>query len=88
MVSTEMFGRYKTKVEDRIVGRRKRPKLRTKVESDKLLEKCGGSSEAIEIKAYLHDPMDLVNTMKLRFRASDLDLPESRNKYTSSREKE
>ena len=30
------------------------------------------------MKKYLHGPMDYAKTMKLRFRAGDLDLPERR----------
>ena len=32
--------------------------------------------------------MDFAKTLKLRFRAGDLDLPERRKRYTSSREEE
>ena len=36
------------------------------------------------MKTYLHGPMDYANTLKLRFRVGDLDLPERRKRYTSS----
>ena len=48
----------------------------------------GGLREAIGMKIYLHGPMDYAKKMKLRFRVGDLDLPERRKRYTSSREEE
>ena len=35
---------------------------------------------------YLHGPMDSAKTLKLGFRAGDLDLPERRRRYINSRE--
>ena len=40
------------------------------------------------MKTYLHGPMDYAKKLKLRFRVGDLDLPERRKRYTSSREEE
>ena len=40
------------------------------------------------MKKYLHDPMDPAKSLKLRFRVGDLDLPERRKRYASSREDE
>ena len=40
------------------------------------------------MKTYLHGPMDYAKNLKLRFRVGDLDLPERRKRYISSREKE
>ena len=40
------------------------------------------------MKRYLHGPMDFAKTLKLRFRAGDLDLPERRKRCTSSGEEE
>ena len=40
------------------------------------------------MKKYLHGPMDYANKLKVRFRVGDLDLPEKRKRYTSSREEE
>ena len=40
------------------------------------------------MKTYLHGPMDYAKSLKLRFRVGDLDLPEKRKRYTSSREEE
>ena len=37
---------------------------------------------------YLHGPMDYAKKLKLRFRVGDLDLPERRKRYTSSREED
>ena len=40
------------------------------------------------MKTYLHGPMDYAKKLKLRFRVGDLDLPERRKRYISSREEE
>ena len=40
------------------------------------------------MKTFLHGPMDYAKTPKLRFRVGDLDLPERRKRYASSREEE
>ena len=40
------------------------------------------------MKTYLHGPIDCAKKLKLRFRVGDLDLPERRKIYTSSREEE
>ena len=40
------------------------------------------------MKTYLHGPIDYAKTLKLRFGVGDLNLPERRNRYTSSREEE
>ena len=39
-------------------------------------------------ETYWHGPMDYAKTLKPRFRVGDLDLPERRKRYTSSREEE
>ena len=38
------------------------------------------------MKTYLHSPMYFAKTLKLRFRVGDLDLPETRKRYTSRRD--
>ena len=38
------------------------------------------------MKTYLHGPMNYAKKLKLRFRVGNLDLPERRKRYTSSRE--
>ena len=40
------------------------------------------------MKKYLHGPTHFAKTLKMRFRVGDLDLPERRKRYTSSREEE
>ena len=45
----------------------------------------GGLKEGIEMKTYLHDPLHEAKILKLRFRVGDLDLPERRKRYTSTR---
>ena len=52
------------------------------------LEIYGELREDIGMKMYLHGPMDYAKKLKLRFRVGDLDLPERRKRYTSSREEE
>ena len=80
------FGKYKAEVEKRI-KRKERLALQNKVESGKHLE-IYGLREGIGMKTSLHGPMDFAKTLKLRFRVGDLDLPERRKRYTSSREEE
>ena len=86
VISAEKFGRCEAEVEERI-ERREMLALRNKVESEKYLEVYGGLREGIGMKTYLHGP-GLAKTLKLRFRVGDLDLPEGRKGYTSSREEE
>ena len=81
-MSAGKFGWYKVEVEERI-ERRERIALRNEVESEKHLGVCVGLREGIEMKTYLHGPMDFVKTLKLRFRVGDLDLPERRKRYNS-----
>ena len=83
----EGLRRYMAEVEERI-ERRERPTLRTKVESEKRLQIYVGLREGIGMKTYLHGQVDFAKTLKLRFRVGDLDLPERRKGYTSSREEE
>ena len=59
-----------------------------KVKSEKHLETYGGLSEGIEMKTYLHVPIDFAKTLRIRFRVGDLDLPEKIKRHTSSREEE
>ena len=79
----ERFGRYQTNVEETILERRER--LRS---AKKQLEICGGLSEGIGRKTYLHGQTDFAKTLKLRFRVGDLDLPERRKWCFSRREEE
>ena len=53
------------------------------MKKEKHLEIYGGLREDIEMKTYLHGPIDYVKKLKLRFRVGDLDLPERRKRYTS-----
>ena len=62
--------------------------LRNKVKSEKHLEIYGGLSKGIGMKTYSHGPMDFVKRTKMRFRVGDLNLPQRRKMYTSSREEE
>ena len=52
------------------------------------LEIYGGLREDIGMKTYLHGAMDYAKKLKLRFCVGDLDLPERRMRYASSREEE
>ena len=80
------FGEYKTEVKERTITRG-RLALRAKVKEEPI-EIYGGLREEIGVKMYLHGPMDYAKTLKLRFQVGDLDLPERRERYTSSREEE
>ena len=56
------------------------------MEAGKHLEIYGGLREDIGMKTYLHGSMDYAKKLKLRFRVGNLDLPERRKRYTSSRQ--
>ena len=56
------------------------------MKEEKHLEIYGGLREDVGIKSCLHGPMDYAKKLRLRFRVGDLDLPEIRKRYTSSRE--
>ena len=83
----EKIGGYKTEVKERM-GRRERLALKKSVEGEDHLEIYGRLRQETGTKTYLHGPMDCVKPPKLRFRVGDLDLPERRKRYTSSREEE
>ena len=80
MMSARKFRRYKTEEAEEMIYRRETLALRNNVKSEKSLEVYGRLSQGIEMKRYLHRPMDPANTLKLRFRLGDLDLPERRKK--------
>ena len=67
---------------------REKGALRCKVDKEEHLKIYGGLKEGIGMKAYLHDPMDAARNLKSRFRVGDLDLPERRKIYTSTRVEE
>ena len=48
------------------------------MKEEEYLEIYGGLREEIGMTTYLHGPKDYAKTLKLRFRAGDLDLPERR----------
>ena len=78
MMPAEKFGRYEAEVEKRM-ERRKRLELRNNVRQEERLEICGGLSEGIRrVKTTLHGPTDFAQTLEMRFRVGDLDLPERR----------
>ena len=58
------------------------------MESEKHLEIYGELREGKGMKTYLHGPTEFAKTLKLGFRVGDLDQPERRKRYTSSREEE
>ena len=91
VLSIERFGGYKTEVEEiieEIIEEREGLALRNRVKEEKHLEIYGGLREDIGMKRYLHGPMNYAKKLKLRFRVEDLDLPERRKRYTSSREED
>ena len=85
ILSIEKFGGYKTEAKE-IIEERERLVLRNKAKGVKHLKKYGGLREDIGMNTYPHDPLDYTKKLKLRFRVGDLDLPERRKRYTSSRE--
>ena len=62
--------------------------LRNKVKEEKYSNIYGVWRENIGMKKYLHGPVDHAKKLKLRFRVGDVNLPERRKNYTSSREEE
>ena len=58
------------------------------MELEKQLRDTRGIERRNGNESYLHGPMYISKTLKLRFRVGDLDLPERRKRYTSSREEE
>ena len=62
--------------------------LKQKVDEEDHLKIYGGLKEGLGMKTFLHGPLDYSKNLKLRFRIGDLDLPERRKRYTSSRVEE
>lgn len=62
-----------------MVAIREKEALNCKVDAGEHLKIYRGLRWGIGIKAYLHGPMDAAEVLKLRIRAGDLDLPESRS---------
>ena len=79
----EVWG-YKTEVEERI-ERWERLALRYKVKKEEALESCRDRNENAFARP---NRLCEKNAKKLRFRAGELDLPDRRKRYTSSREEE
>ena len=84
IMSIEDGGEYKTKLSDMIEIREKKA-LKQKIDEEEHLKIYGGLREGIGMKTYLHGPIDYAKNLKLRFRIGDIDLPERRKRYTSSR---
>ena len=87
MLSIEKFAGYKTEFKEKIEIR-ERLALRNKAKEEEHFAIYGGLREEIGMITYLHGPMEHAKTLKLRFRVGDLDLPERRKRYASSREEE
>ena len=85
-MDTFVWRGYKTKSREGI-EKMEMLALRREVKEEKHLELYRALREDIGMKTYLHGPMDYAKKLKLRFRV-DLDLPERRKRYTSSREEE
>ena len=62
--------------------------LKNKVEEEEHLRDLREPKRRNRDENVLHGPMHYAKTLTLRFRAGDLDLPERRKRYTSSREEE
>ena len=62
--------------------------LRCKADDEEHLKIYGGLQEGIGMKAYLHGPLDAAKNFKLQFRVGNLELPESRKRYTTNRVEE
>ena len=79
--------RLQDKVKERI-EERERLALRNKMKEEKHLEIYRGLREDIGMKTYLHDPKGYAKKIKTAISCRDLDVPERRKRYTSSREEE
>ena len=88
-MSVEDVGEYKAKVSD-MIELREMKSLRQKADEEEHLKIYGGLGEGIGMKTYLLTWLTRLrkNPLKLRFRIGDLDLPERRKMYTSSRVEE
>ena len=64
------------------------PPLRERGEALTAVEIYRGLKEDIGMKTHLRGPMDYAKKLKLRLRVEDLDLPEIRKRFASSREEE
>ena len=62
--------------------------LRNKVKEEKHLKYIREVKKRNTNEHVLHGPVDYAKMLKLRFRVGDLDLPERRKRYTSSRKEE
>ena len=80
ILSVEKFGGYKTEVKETIEIWEMLA-LRSKVKEEEHLRDLRGvkTGYAVGMKTYLRGPMDYAETLKLRFRVGDLDLPERRD---------
>ena len=87
LMSIEDVGEYKKKI-DEMIALREMKSLKQKVDEEDHLKIYGGLKEGLGMKTYLHGPLDYSKNLKLRFRIGDLDLPERRKRYTSSRVEE
>ena len=58
------------------------------MEGEQHLEIYGRFREEVGMQTYLHGPMDCAERLTLPFRVGDLDLPQRKKRYTSSREEE
>ena len=82
-LSIDKFEGYETEVKEK----RNKGKASAKKQGERggtLIEIYGGLREETGMKTYLHGPMDYAKTLKLRFRVGNSDLPERRNRYTTS----
>ena len=62
--------------------------LRNKVKEEKHSTDTRGVEGRYWNQTYLHGAVNYAKRLKLRFRVGDLDLPERRKRYTSSREED
>ena len=68
--------------------RKKRKASAKKGERGGALKRYAGLRQEVGTEPDLYGPMDYAKTLKLQFRVGDLDLPERRKGYTTSREEE
>ena len=85
ILSKEKFGGYKTELKDMIKARQSLALRHKSKEEGHILIDIRRDKRSYRNENAFHGPMDYAKTMKLRFRAGDLDLPERRKRYTNQR---
>ena len=89
ILSTEKFVGHKTEVKEKIRRHKGEASANKKGKILGIRKRfTRGQREEIGMKTRVHGPVHHAKTLKLRNRVEDLDLPERRKRYASSREED